>query len=975
MFHVRLFISILVTSLFSLTCIAETNPHKLTLSGQVRAANTNIQLIGAELTLVSPSNDTIRSKAESYRRSGTRKSRQLTQTSGFYISLPAVEAGDYLLSVDYPGYNTLLLTLNFSDLGKREYMRNIGTLYLEREMSKALNELNVTASKVKFYNKGDTIVYNADAFNLAEGSMLDELIKQLPGVELKEGGKIYVNGRYVESLLLNGKDFFKGKNEVMLENLGAYTVKNVQVYEKETDKSRFIGQQVEENEFVMDVNLKKEYIGGLIVNAEGGYGTQDRYMGRLFGMHFNPTARYTFYANANNLSDKRKPGEEDSWNPQSGQSGLLRHLEAGVDYYTEIGDEGKSNVTGNATVKQDRTHLATLTDAVNFYPSGNMSSRSDANNVNRNLELSTSHKLYIEKSSFTIGVEPSVDYTRSRGRSLNRSLNLNVEKPADEVTADMNKVFAHGIGSIDRDQLINATYSEAFSGNNRLRFGTIANSTILIPKTADYINLFLQYHHTNNRNDSRSDYMIGYGDPTQQSLYRRQHTAGRPNHNHAVIAEATYNYRLSDSWRIAFTADTRYDRDIRNSNFYMAQASAEASGDFSLDNLVSLSEQFDPSNSYHSLETAHRVSLNPSLTYSSKKIYIDIDVPVAYMNRQLDYNRDGRVYPISHHRWILRKAHTTFRYSISDKAKYSHILFNYFIDTKLPNLRHMIDIVDTTDPLKTYYGNRGLKSSLTHSLNLYFNKSLRNKYYYSLNIGGDFESNRAVQSYTFDTTTGHTAYKWLNADAPTYSLRQSIEGTLYFGPKGCFEATARFKANQSKDLQMIGENSLTPSLYKMNNYYYTPMISLEYEFGKQRIGIFGEVALRHSVSTRPESKDINSRDFKYGIIGNFNLPYNFGISSDFTVYQRRGYDSDLLNTSDLVWNARISKSLDNGKWLIAIDGFDLLHQLTNISYSVSASGRIEKWTNTLPRYVLFHVQYKINVLPKKKELKTNTFSF
>ncbi len=961
--------------MFALTTLAATNPHKLRLTGQVRAANTNIQLIGAELILVSPSNDTIRTKAESYRQSGPRNSRQISQTSGFYFSIPAVEEGDYLLTVDYPEYKSLLLTLNFSDLGKREFSRNLGTLYLEREMSKTLNEVNVTASKVKFYNKGDTIVYNADAFNLAEGSMLDELIKQLPGVELKEGGKIYVNGRYVESLLLNGKDFFKGKNEVMLENLGAYTVKNVQVYEKETDKNRFIGQQVEENEFVMDVNLKKDYIGGMILNAEGGYGTADRYMGRFFGMHFNPAARYTFYANVNNLNDKRKPGEEDSWKPENSQSGLLRHIEAGVDYYNEIGDEGKSTVAGNATVKQDRSHLASLTDAVNFYPSGNMSSRSEANNINRSLELSTSHKLYIEKNSFSLGIEPSVDYTRSRGRSLNRAINLNVEKPADEVIADMEKVFTHGIGSIDRDQLINATYSEAFSGNNRLRFSTIANSLIKIPKTTDFLHLFLQYNHTNNRTDSRSDYMIGYGDQMREPLYRRQHTAGRPNHNNAVIAEVTYNYQLADNWRLLFTADTRYDHDVRNSCFYMAQASAEASGDFSLDNLVSLSEVFDPANSYNSLETAHRIQINPSVSYSCKRIYFNIDLPIAYMNRHLDYTREATLYPISHRQWIVRKANTSFHYSISDKSNYSSIFFNYYIDTQLPKLRHMIDITDTTDPLKTYLGNRDLKSSLTQSISLSLVKSIRNKFSCSMQLSGSFDSNSAIQSYTYDTTTGHTTYQWLNADALTYSLQQSVDGSLFFGPNRCLQATAKFRSMQSRNLQMIGENSLTPSLYKMNNYTYTPMISLGYEFGKQRIGLHGEVTIRHSVSTRPESSDINSRDFKYGLSGHFKLPYDFGISTDFIVYQRRGYDSNLLNTSDLVWNARISKSLDKGKWLIALDGFDLLRQLTNISYNVSASGRVEKFTNTLPRYVLLHVQYKINVMPKKKELTTKTYRF
>ena len=84
---------------------------------------------------------------------------------------------------------------------------NLDPIYLTRERSHNLNEVSVTATKVKFYNRGDTIVYNADAFQLAEGSMLDALIEQLPGVTLDDNGVIKVNGRTVESLILNGKDF------------------------------------------------------------------------------------------------------------------------------------------------------------------------------------------------------------------------------------------------------------------------------------------------------------------------------------------------------------------------------------------------------------------------------------------------------------------------------------------------------------------------------------------------------------------------------------------------------------------------------------------------------------------------------------------------------------------------------------------------------------------------------------------------
>ncbi len=97
---------------------------------------------------------------------------------------------------------------------------------------RSLHEATVTATRVMMVMRGDTIVYNADAFDLAEGSMLDQLIVRLPGVKLNAGGVITVNGNRVSNLLIDGKDFFNGDANVALENLPAYMVKSVKSYQK-----------------------------------------------------------------------------------------------------------------------------------------------------------------------------------------------------------------------------------------------------------------------------------------------------------------------------------------------------------------------------------------------------------------------------------------------------------------------------------------------------------------------------------------------------------------------------------------------------------------------------------------------------------------------------------------------------------------------------------------------------------------------
>ena len=149
------------------------------------------------------------------------------------------------------------------------------------------------------------MVFDADAFNTADGSMLDALIRQLPGVELKSNGQILVNGRLVESLLLNGEYFFRGKNELMLENLPAYTVKNIKVYERPDEISRLTGQDRGGKDYVMDVRLKKEYSIGWLMNVEGGAGSKDRYLARLFALRFSNHSRLALFGNMNNLNDNR----------------------------------------------------------------------------------------------------------------------------------------------------------------------------------------------------------------------------------------------------------------------------------------------------------------------------------------------------------------------------------------------------------------------------------------------------------------------------------------------------------------------------------------------------------------------------------------------------------------------------------------------------------------------------------------------
>lgn len=171
--------------------------------------------------------------------------------------------GRYLLYFEHPQYEPKWVALEAYNFRRREYTRKYPPVYLQRRMKeRKLGEAVVTATKVKFYAKGGTLVFNADAFQLQEGSMLDALIRQLPGVELKDDGRIYVNGQYVENLLLNGEDFFKKDHSILLDNLPTYMVNTVQVYDKAGRLSEMMGRDAGDKQLVMDVKLKNNTTSG-----------------------------------------------------------------------------------------------------------------------------------------------------------------------------------------------------------------------------------------------------------------------------------------------------------------------------------------------------------------------------------------------------------------------------------------------------------------------------------------------------------------------------------------------------------------------------------------------------------------------------------------------------------------------------------------------------------------------------------------
>ncbi|MBO4551539.1 MAG: hypothetical protein J5733_12480, partial [Bacteroidaceae bacterium] len=339
-----------------------------------------------------------------------------------YVEAKIKEAGKYLLRVEAKGYQTRFTLIDIPKMYKRESYREIKPIYLHKlkastlrgglegsDSTTIMDEIVVKATKLKFYMDGDTLVYDADAFSMAEGSMLDALIKKLPGVELHEGGEITVNGRKVDALLLNGKDFFDSDRELLLDNMPSYMVKDIRSYERTPENAKgTVREKTTQKEMVMDVRLKRDYNKAWLANAEGGvgmrFGSQEDFgeptkappfLGRAFAMRYATNSRIALFANVNNLSDYRTPGEKGEWSPLRQAQGLTTSYSFGANGLYEKDEKLRYQGSLNGTYSDinDANHNSSET----FLKEGNTFGRSFFTRRSYDLRISTNQALRLQK--------------------------------------------------------------------------------------------------------------------------------------------------------------------------------------------------------------------------------------------------------------------------------------------------------------------------------------------------------------------------------------------------------------------------------------------------------------------------------------------------------------------------------------------------------------------------------------------------
>lgn len=896
---------------------------------------------------------------------------QIDTLSNFSIMVPRVDS-TYVFDVVCPGFETKTVSYKLEKIGKREMYREMPVIYLKKVTQ--LSEVSVQATKVKFYNKGDTLVYDASAFQLAEGSMLDALIAQLPGVELSNNGQIKVNGEYVESLLLDGKPFMDNNNNLMLENIAAYTVKNIQVYEGENKKDKQQG--IIKKELTMDVKLKKEYSIGWTINAQGGYGTNDRYLGKLFAMWFNPQWRVTVLGNRNNLNDNRQPGRNDTWTPEQMPSGRQTVSRYGINYNYE-NSETDNMADGYFNVSIIDNNLETRTDRTNFLQGGDTYEKSFGNNRNKSTSLYTMHYGSFKKGIGRIGA--TLDGSYNHSKLANKNLSGTFDQNQDSISKATLENIYYLSNSPLLESVINRAKTQSDGWSKSYWVGINPYYNITIPKTSDNIGFYVGFNYSNNKEELWKDYEINYGGAQIPGERLRQFFDNTPNHTYSLSGRVRYSTQPIAGLHLSLSYAFNHRDQVKDSYMYALDRLNDMGiyGTLPSDYLLA----FDPQNSYKSRTYTNTHTIDPTLTFykdlsNDVNLHLMVQPTIDIVSRKMDYWRDGEDFTVkttnvkftAQSWWNLRFFLSFNKQGEGRAAKYRNTaMYSFIVNPQLPDLMDMVNVINDTDPLNIYLGNPYLKQQIYTRHHFRWNYmphsyTLDNTLYFNYST----TKNTLTRGYTYDTSTGIRINKMYNINGDrSYSLTDDLK--WQFGTKKQFTLSSYATITWERMGDMIGINMEEPELQTIHNRVISENFKLGWQIGKVNLGIRCDLSNRYTTSTQEGFETLNATHINSGFTGLFKLPAGFDISTDFMCYTRHGYGVESLDTTDPVWNIRLSYAPPKNKhWVFMIDGYDMLHTLSNVNYAVNAAGRVVSYTNVLPRYFLFTIQYRLNLQPKKR---------
>ena len=907
---------------------------------------------------------------------------QLLKTDSTYVAgaisnekglfhLNAPENGKYLLKITSVGYKPTV---------KRVVIEQDKNLALGNVVVGAdaimLKGAVVTAMAQKVTLKEDTFVYNSAAYRTPEGSVVEELVKRLPGAEVSDDGTIKINGKEVKKILVDGKEFMTGDTKTALKNLPTSIIDKIKAYDEKSDLSKVTGIDDGEEQTVLDFNVKKGMNKGLMSNIDLGIGNKNRYSARGMGGYFNSNNRFMLFGNANNTSDRGFSGG----GPRrgfGGGNGLNASKMLAANYNYEEKNKFKFNTSlrwnhSDGDVWSRRSSENFMGSSSSFSNSLNQNfSRSDSWNGNIRLE-------WMPDTMTNILFRPSISWTTNDSRStgLSASFNQDPYQYAEDPLSD------EGIEKMDEvDAVINRQKSVSLSNskNNNIRGMLQLNRKLNNKGRNVTLRMDAKYTDKDSKSISLQNahlYLV-QNEAGLDSTYQTNRYNLTPSKDYSYSAQATYSEPLwkatflqfSYKFTYSYSKSDRSTYDFSKYSFdginpaygawgnYLGRLDGEL-GDYRDDKLSRYSEY---RNYTHDIQVMMR--------FIRQKYNLNFGVMIQPQRSKFIQDYQGKY--VDTVRTVTNVSPTLdFRYRFS---KMSNLRVNYRGTTSQPSISQLLNIVDDSDPLNVSMGNPGLKPSFTQNFRLFYNNFVQNHNKGVMTyINFSTTSNSISNKVTYDETTGGRITRPENING-NWNVMGAFMFNCSIDSAGVWNINTDTNLGYNHYVSYLSlDKSQDSQKNTTQNTTWNERLSLSYRNDWLELSLDGTLAYNHAKNKLQPNSNLDTWQFSYGPSMTLTAPWGTSLNTSLSCSSRRGYSDASMNTDEFVWNAQLSQGFLKGKPLtVMLQFYDLLHQQSTFSRAISSVSRTDTEYNAINSYAMLHVVYRMNLFGGKDARKEN----
>lgn len=843
-----------------------------------------------------------------------------SRNGGF--TLKSIKTGNYLLHISFVGFDPLYQPLRIT--GKTDPV-NVGKLELS-DGAIQLGEAVVIGKAAEVVVRNDTVEYNADSYKVAEGSVLEDLLKKMPGVEISSDGKITVNGKEVKKVMVDGKEFFSDDPKVASKNLPSKMIEKVQVLDKKSDMSVMTGFDDGNEETVINLTVKPGMKQGWFGNAFAGYGSQQRYEANAMVNRFINNDQVTFMGGLNNTNNMGFSDLASSmFSGMSGGgrrgsrggagSGITTSGNGGLNFSKEF--TPKFTLGGNARYSHSENEAFGKSNQQNILPGDSTSYENRQDNSNtRNDNFGVNFRMEWKPDTLTsIIFRPDMSYSQSHNRESGEQNTLSILRDTVNVGKSSNVSDSKGYNlsaAVDFSRKLNnegRVFSATLSGGN-----SNSNSNGFNFSDIEY---FLDHDKSQVLDQSTRNKNKGFN-------YRAYVSWVEPiGHNNFIQATYSFSQNKQESLRNTYSKnedgeysllDTAYSKSYRN-NFISQRAS------------LSFKSQRAKFN--------YTIGLNLDPSYSTSENFVG-DSVFSKLNRSV----------------VNLSPMAQFNYMF-DKRTNLRIMYNG--RTSQPSMTQLQPVEDISNPLNIVRGNPDLNPRYTNSLVLRFQQFTPEKQRaFMIMADGNYIMNDIVSYSMYNANTGGrtTTYKNVNGNYSA-NLRVMLNTPL---------KNKKFSVNTMTTAAFMNSNGyINEQKNTSKNLTLSERAGIDFRSSLLDLGVNGNI--RYNGTTNSLQKQNDLYTFNYGVGGytTVYLPLDFKVESDINWSTNSGY-ADGYQQKEILWNASASKTfLKNNQGTLRFKIYDILKQSSNISRSVTANAITDSEYNTLGSYFMFHFIYRFSI--------------